>query len=114
MKGRRDMWQPEEQHKGIFKTNRYVTLGWILLLKNSVPQEVRGSGTELKGPSGERDHLWHPTRTAPPPPTPPHPSPLAPRSPLSADACSVAPEVPSMTLMAPRAVTARMALRAGW
>lgn len=42
MKGRRDMWQPEEQHKGIFKMNSYVTLGWILLLKNLVPQEVRG------------------------------------------------------------------------
>lgn len=57
------------------------------------------------------------TGVPPSPALPPGPAsrPASPScSPLSADACSVAPEVPSMTLMAPRAVTARMALSAGW
>lgn len=56
-----------------------------------------------------------PRLPSPPPPPGPVLGPARPLgSPLSAEACSVAPEVPSMTLMAPRAVTARMALSAGW
>lgn len=35
-------------------------------------------------------------------------------SPCSAEACRMAPEVPSITLMLPRLVTANIALRAGW
>lgn len=48
-----------------------------------------------------------PRRARPPPGVAAH-------SPLSAEACRVAPEVPSMTLMVPRLVTARMAFSAGW
>lgn len=49
-----------------------------------------------------------------PPAAGPAPARRAAHSPLSAEACRVAPEVPSMTLMVPRLVTARMALSAGW
>lgn len=47
-----------------------------------------------------------------PPAAGPAPPGVAAHSPLSAEACRVAPEVPSMTLMVPRLVTARMALSA--
>lgn len=57
--------------------------------------------------------LRHPAGPAPPA-AGPAPARRAAHSPLSAEACRVAPEVPSMTLMVPRLVTARMALSAGW